>query len=450
MSESELNENTILKRRNSALEKENEDLKNEIKRLKKEKQTTDIIKCMEEIQGDLRPRYVRLDELIHNSGLEHIARQIFKYLDPKSVGQCRVVSTGWKSFIDNDTYWWIQVLEALKVKKMIRCGCGGFTHLQGWVEFQDTVAFMKENESLENLRLLGRFILDYYCCFGKRRIVQPSEPNKFYDTCEPEETPLHFAADKNRLDILNYLASLPTMCHMNLENVIKDNNWEYPSPQTILGNACQKNQVEIVEFFMNLRGNKKMKKIDFNDQTRSSYTLFHAACRSGNIEIVKLFLKHADELNIDLNPLQVGFSGTPRRGTTPFRLAISKSKVEVVKLLLSDSRLVVNDVNPIDKSPLFQSLSVVNENSVRGISHKEQDEIFAALVNSPRIPLEAITKYGKNIFHPVFDMKDAEKAEILVKEAVRRNIASHLSVAKISYSGFTAIHCAFNYGLGYW
>ena len=121
MSEPEVKEVSmfsILKRQNSDLQKEVEDLKNEIKRLRKEKQTTDIIKCMEEIQGDLRPRYVRLDELIHNSGLEHIARQIFKYLDPKSVGQCRVVSTGWKSFIDNDTYWWIQVLEALETKKM--------------------------------------------------------------------------------------------------------------------------------------------------------------------------------------------------------------------------------------------------------------------------------------------------------------------------------------------
>ena len=237
---------------------------------------------------------------------------------------------------------------------------------------------------------------------------------------------------------------------MNLEKFPDSNTLLHKTILGIKACHCQENQVEIVEFFMNLRGNQKMKKMDFNDQTRSSYTLFHAACRSGNIEIVKLFLKHADELNIDLNPLQVGFSGTPRRGTTPFRLAISKSKVEVVKLLLSDSRLVVNDVNPIDKSPLFQSLSVVNENSVRGITNKEQDEIFAALVNSPRISLEAITKYGKNIFHPVFDMKDAEKAEILVKEATKRNIASQLSVVKISYSGFTAIHCAFNYGLGYW
>ena len=101
MSESEEKEVSILRRQNSDLQKEVEDLKNEIKRLRKEKQSTDIIKCMEQIQDDLRPRYVRLDELIRNPGREHVARHIFKHLDPKSLGQCRAVSTGWKPLIDS-------------------------------------------------------------------------------------------------------------------------------------------------------------------------------------------------------------------------------------------------------------------------------------------------------------------------------------------------------------
>ena len=66
---------------------------------------------MEQIHDDLRPRYVKLDELVTNPGLEHIALHIFKYLDPKSVGQCRAVSKGWKSLIDNDKFWWMQILD---------------------------------------------------------------------------------------------------------------------------------------------------------------------------------------------------------------------------------------------------------------------------------------------------------------------------------------------------
>ena len=36
---------------------------------------------------------------------------------------------------------------------------------------------------------------------------------------ESPETPLHFAADRNRLDILEYLISMPTMSDLNLDHV---------------------------------------------------------------------------------------------------------------------------------------------------------------------------------------------------------------------------------------
>ena len=82
----------------------------------------------------------------------------------------------------------------------------------------------------------------------------------------------------------------------------------------------------------------------------------------------------------------------------PFRLAIAMSKKEVVKLLLSDSRIVVNNVVQYDKSVLFQSLEMLEiikkNNAVRKMTlfyhDKKQDEIFAVLVNSPRIPLERL------------------------------------------------------------
>ena len=122
MSETEEKEVSILKRQISDLQKEVENLKNENKKLKKE--NTDIVKCMEALTS-----YVKLDDLVHNPGLEHIAAQIFKYLDPKSLGQCRAVSKGWKSFIDNDKYWWIQVLEA---KSMLR---RGFRMVETWDVF---------------------------------------------------------------------------------------------------------------------------------------------------------------------------------------------------------------------------------------------------------------------------------------------------------------------------
>ena len=432
MLEMEEKDVSILKRQISALQKENEDLKNENKRLKKE--NTDIVKLLKETTS-----YVKLDELIHNPGLEHIASHIFKYLDPKSLGQCRAVSTGWKSFIDNDKYWWIQVLEA---KSMLR---RGFRMIEtfdvfanrmiwfpdnGYGEFENTVAYIKGHESLENLRRFGRFVLDYYCCFDKLDEVDPSVPRQIdvlefrMQVHESLETPLHFAADHNRLDILNYLASLPTMCHFNLKNVDPRNLGGRRPHETLLGNAILKNQVEIVEFFMKLRGDKK---IDFNQYEEDfGCTLFYLAFLSGNIEVIRLFLKHADELNINLNENFGPFD-------TPFYYSISiGQKEEIVRLLLSDSRIDVNVCQ-----------------AFRKIMPKEihpgpfEVNVFAMIVNSPRITLEDVDNEGNTIFHQAFESKNPEVIEVLIKEAIKRNITANINT-KNSF-GLTAIHCAFKY-----
>ena len=226
MSGSEENEVSILKRQISALQKENEDLKNENQRLKRDNQSTDIIKCMEQIHDDLRTRYVRLDELVHNPGLEHIALHIFKYLDPKSLGQCRAVSKGWKSLIDNDKFWWMQILDGKMIiyNNLIQ----GFGHDFRWTNvymcpahepsdqfefffnFKDTFVHIKENETLENLRRFGKFVLDFYCWIREHGNIKFGVPDP-----ESPETLSLFAADSNRLAILEYLTSLPAMSDIN-------------------------------------------------------------------------------------------------------------------------------------------------------------------------------------------------------------------------------------------
>ena len=462
MSETEEKEVSILKRQISDLQKEVENLKNENKKLKKE--NTDIVKCMEALTS-----YVKLDDLVHNPGLEHIAAQIFKYLDPKSLGQCRAVSKGWKFFIDNDKYWWIQVLEA---KSMLRRGFRmvetwdvfanrmiWFPDNNGYSEFENTVAYIKEYESLENLRRLGRLILDYYCCFGEpedHEKIAFARCRKFFivddifkmQIEESVETPLHFAADNNRLDILNYLASLPTMQHMNLKNVapLKLSQGHRPH-ETLLGNAILKNQVEIVEFFMKLRGDKKINfddtselHSDFEDINLSGYTLFYLACNSGNIQVIKLFLKHADELNINLNPALPQYR-------TPLCISIVKPNKKVVELLMNDSRI---DVSLFDAfltlseecGPIRTNVDQANRRYFE--ERRERLKLFAMVVNSPRITLEDVDHQGQTIFHVAFEWKDPKIVEVLIKEAIKRNIASSLSVTRNNL-GLTAIHCAFNF-----
>ena len=73
------------------IKRKNEDLCEENKKQKEE------IQGHEEVE-----QFFKLEKLVHNPGLKHIALQIFSKLDPKTHVNCRLVSKGWKDCIDND------------------------------------------------------------------------------------------------------------------------------------------------------------------------------------------------------------------------------------------------------------------------------------------------------------------------------------------------------------
>ena len=79
---------------------ENKRLEQDNKKLKLDS-CYEVKQAMENLHEALKPRYVRLDELVTNPGLQHVALYIFKKLDPKTLGNCRLVSREWKNCIDN-------------------------------------------------------------------------------------------------------------------------------------------------------------------------------------------------------------------------------------------------------------------------------------------------------------------------------------------------------------
>ena len=86
---------------------ENKRLEQDNKKLKLDS-CYEVKQAMENLHEALKPRYVRLDELVTNPGLQHVALYIFKKLDPKTLGNCRLVSREWKDCIDNGKvgkYW---------------------------------------------------------------------------------------------------------------------------------------------------------------------------------------------------------------------------------------------------------------------------------------------------------------------------------------------------------
>ena len=253
--------------------------------------------------------------------------------------------------------------------------------------------------------MLGRFLLNYYLSIHRTK----------------EDSPLHYAVDEDRVDIFKILAGDPYFEDFNIENVHPD-SWQWHN--TILGNACVKNRVEIVDFFMNLQGDRK---IDFrnladNGETFLGCTLFQEACRSGSDKVVQLFLNRADELNINLN--SGGLVG-------PFILAANYAKSKpVLDLLLKDKRIDVGETDKYGYTALHKSFKESDENT----------EIIDTLLQSPRINLtERKNLNGFTALHVACcnlrstnlstmndNMGHVARIEAFLKEAKRRNIDIHV------------------------
>ena len=360
----------------AGLKRQNEELLAENKRLKQENhenQCFEIRKSMQKLHEALKPRYVRLDELVKNSGLKHVALNIFKKLSPEDLGNCRLVCKGWQECIDNDKYWWqqVQFAHCKRVITTYRSVLDGDETLYEYCpELMDVIEYVFQKEPLENMKLFSEFMMDYedYVTEEMERDCGPSQVPEILG-------PLHYATEQEDFPILKMFVRSP------MKNL---NDWDWnryddlePRHNSLLGHAIYRGQVKVIEFFMT----EGREKVDFN-YIYGDVSLFHEACRSNNAEIVKLFLDHATELNIDLNPKDDSWHVD---GMTPFMLTKTK---EVAELLLGDERI---DVNATDnghgtilhhicgKDPRFFP------KDESGFSEQQIVETLDFLLQSPRI-----------------------------------------------------------------
>ena len=129
-----------------------------------------------------------IDYFVKNPGFHHVAMNIFKYLDPRNLGNCRQVSKGWKTLIDNEKDWWQALLK------------------------KSYSIFYHEKGLTKDIKVLGRFTLDYYL----------SDPHQTLHKTEWSfkwkwDRPLHHAIDQNRVDIFKILAAWPYLTNFNLK-----------------------------------------------------------------------------------------------------------------------------------------------------------------------------------------------------------------------------------------
>ena len=330
-----------------------------------------------EIQCSEVEQFVQLDELVHNPGLRHIALQIFSELDPQSHVNCRLVSKGWKDCIDNDKCLMQKQLYQYKCQLEARQRTLFKDHnvtgkAASLKDFDAVMEHVYKNESLDNLKLFTLFMRDYFYC---KRAIQMAY-NYLGEGTELGPnlgmwTPLNIAAKRNRLDILQICADSPLKI---LDGNIKGEDI-HTIYGTVLGEACMTNQIEVIKFYMNLKGNRR---VDFNKHCSSGDSLFHEACRSSNVQVVKLFLDRAEELNIDLNNRDTIW------GKPPIFNAVTK---EVMQLLLSDDRIDAT-ITDWDGHNVLHNICHLLDSRSKCIVQKEDQlaDVTVLLLNSSKVP----------------------------------------------------------------
>jgi len=197
--------------------------------------------------------------------------------------------------------------------------------------------------------------------------------------------------------------------------------------------------LEVIQYFINLQI-KGTKKIDFN--SHRSYSLFHEACLSEHAGVVKLFLKYADDLAMDLNSDRGG------DGQRPFGKSLLFGKsFETLELLLEDDRIDVNAADNQGSTPL---MDIYGATTNRWRDEDKIVEIIDLLQKSPRIDVNLMDKKGRTPFHFACQhensRKDGRRAEMLLKMAEERG---DIDVNQKDKKGKTPTHLAFEFQWGY-
>ena len=202
-----------LKRNVDSLRKELECFESGVKRLKTEGQANaSDSDTVEKIPDG----FFDIDFFVQSQdpGLQYVAVNIFKCLDPKSLGNCRQTSKVWKDFIDNEKEWWQALLNS--DNRWAWYAKASYATLYGRCyqdlslnrmkrDFDNSMVYICEEGPAKSIKVFGRFLLDYYLSTRQIRDCGAS--------------PLHYAVDQNRVDILKILADSPYMRYFNLRDL---------------------------------------------------------------------------------------------------------------------------------------------------------------------------------------------------------------------------------------
>lgn len=186
--------------------------------------------------------------------------------------------------------------------------------------------------------------------------------------------------------------------------------------------SIQKKNMEIIQILLNNGAN-----VNFTGNNNFCYSAFAYACRSGNVDIVKMLQSHAD------------FDTTDKYGRNPIQLAFRSGQEAMIELFLNNPAYYakINRSEPnnqqqqphgSDKSNEMEIIDLTQDNEdIESIQCKERD-------NQEKLSRESINRLNL--------LNYAVSSSTVPKSIVERLVQLGANVNGVTPNGYTVLKCA--------
>ena len=206
-----------------------------------------------------------IEKLLSNHGLLHVGENILSLLNANNLGQCRLVCTSWRNFIDNYRPWLILQLSYIHTheKSYIDYSVKGSPKIKATIQnrFPEWTDFILQSSKTQ--------------CISRLKIIVKELWKYFKNESESKnKCPFHTAVAKSKVGFVQMLID----CGIDLE-------MKSPKGWTSLHMACMYSNIEMVAMLT-----KNMPTFNAKSRTIAGETIFHMAVENDDPRVLQLML----------------------------------------------------------------------------------------------------------------------------------------------------------------
>ena len=207
-----------------------------------------------------------MEKLIRNPGLDHLAIEIFQYLDWGSLRRCRLVSNTWR-------IWVYKIIQKRCKKAKDEIAEKEYYLRQNFPEWRSVYRYFKKDKGEQELKWFMCLLSEYASRISKMDV---------------KWTPVFYAVTIGDLEILKFLKHSPTyFCGRNWRYQ-KDNYDFNTSFLTPLQLACAHGKLEIIKFLLDCSFDSKEEAFLWDRPL-----IFFALLSNHYFDIIQLFSRYA-------------------------------------------------------------------------------------------------------------------------------------------------------------